>query len=78
MTTRELMSAAAVMMMLAGVPAIAQANDHEAPAAAEETAVPAADEAAADEAVTDEATAEDEAAADEAAAEETTEEAPAE
>ena len=62
MTTRELMSAAAVMMMLAGVPAIAQANDHEAPAAAEETAVPAADEAA----------------ADEAAAEETTEEAPAE
>lgn len=63
MTTRELMSAAAVMMMLAGVPAIAQANDETAPVAADETVTP-----------TDEATTADEGTFDE----ETSEEAPAE
>jgi len=67
MTTRDLMSAAAVMMLLAGVPTIAHANDEAAPVAAEETAVPA-----------DEAAAADEGAADEGAADEATEEAPAE
>jgi hypothetical protein len=67
MTTRDLMSAAAVMMLLAGVPAIAHANDEAAPVAAEETAVPA-----------DEAAAADAGTADEGAADEATEEAPAE
>jgi hypothetical protein len=78
MTTRELMSAAAIMMMLVGVPAIAQANDYEAPAAAEDAAVAADDAAAADEATTDEATADDEDTDEGTADEETTEEAPAE
>jgi len=67
MTTRDLMSAAAVMMLLAGVPTIAHANDEAAPVAAEETAVPA-----------DEAAAADAGTADEGAADEATEEAPAE
>ena len=72
MTTRDLMSAAAVMMLLAGVPTIAHANDEAAPVAAEETAVPADEAAAADAGTADEG------AADEGAADEATEEAPAE
>lgn len=72
MTTRELMSAASVLMLLAGVPAIAHANDHD-----ETTTI----EAPADEATTDDATTEegafDEESTDESDEEEA-EEAPAE
>ena len=67
MTTRELMSAASVLMLLAGVPAIAHANDHDATttieAPADETAKPT-DETTTDEATTEEGTA-DHAPADE-------------
>ncbi|MFN7114709.1 MAG: hypothetical protein ACK4PK_10175 [Alphaproteobacteria bacterium] len=62
MTTRELMSAATVLMLLAGTPVLAMAEDA-APAVEETTEAPA-----------DDATTTDEGAADE----EATEEAPAE
>lgn len=62
MTTRELMSAASVLMLLAGVPAIAHANDHDATttmeAPADETAQPT-DETTTDGTTTEEGTSEE-------------------
>jgi len=62
MTTRELMSAASVLMLLAGMPALAMAEEAAAPAVEATTEAPADDATTTDEGAADEEATKEEAA----------------